>query len=136
MFGKKEDAHTSAPTDPAPDVQRLTPHEWAERKGLITKLDPARPWIQETVDVSHAAADQLHGWTHHAYNYQGEDKRFLITEEDYDAARKAAMEYPAGEPHEKAIAPNCPHREEFAQRKLKAEQVKAAAEQAAKEERR
>lgn len=127
MFGKKEDVHTSAPTDPAPDVQRLAPHEWAEKKGLITKLDPARPWIHETADPKHAAADQLHGWTHYAYNFQGADNAFLLTEADYDAALKAGMEYPAGDPHEPAITPSCPHRDEFARRKQQKAEAEAAA---------
>lgn len=93
----------------APLSERLTPREWAARKGDIEEAEPSRPWRSPNVHYRYAAADALYGWTHHAYHYQAEGDRFLILEADYDAALAAAVEYPAKPPHRAAIAPSCPH---------------------------
>lgn len=89
--------------------ERLTPHEWAERKGHIEHADPARPWRSPNIEYRYAAADALYGWSRHAYHYQAEHDRFLIAESDYDAALEAAAQYPAKPPHRAAVAPSCPY---------------------------
>ncbi|MBA2724284.1 MAG: hypothetical protein H0U56_15630 [Methylibium sp.] len=89
----------------ATEVVRLTPTQWAERKGMVKAA--AFPWEQPRVDARHAAADSLHAWGYHAYHYQAEP--LLLTEQDYDAALKAAAEFPLELPHKPAISPHSPH---------------------------
>ena len=78
---------------------RLSPDEWAPRKGMIVtpRFGEAAPhW-------KHACADVLYGWTLHRHHYA--DKPLLLSESDYVAALDAAAEYPATPAHEAAFSP-------------------------------
>lgn len=98
------------PTEPAPppkpEPARFTPAEWAERLGYRVKRDPRLPQSVDYDKPEHAAADALYGWTRHAYHYQGEAHRFVVTEEDYRAALRAAGQFPVEAPHAPAIPPS------------------------------
>lgn len=71
-----------APATPVIDVERKTPSEWS-------KTVPAK--------LAHifAAASQLYGWEEHAFHFQAKPQ--LFTKEEFDAALKAAGEFPASE---------------------------------------
>lgn len=90
-------------------LDRLTPGEWAERKGFAAPpLNPGRPSAGHPDRWKHEAAAALYGWTHHAYHHQ--TSPFQLTEQDYDVALETAAQYPACKPHKAAIAPSCPHK--------------------------
>lgn|SRR5690606_17674249 len=104
MSDKKNDgsaASPKGPVAPAAQPELLTPAEWAERLGLIAKGNPLVPQVPTFADWRHAVADQLHGWSAHAYHHQA--KPFRISREDYEAALKAAAEYPCCPPHHAAL---------------------------------
>lgn len=89
-----------APEAPA---ELRTPAEWAEKLGLVTKAHPHIPQVPTFADWRHAAADKLHGWSDHAYHHQGERARFVLSRDDYQAALKAAAEFPCCPPHGPAL---------------------------------
>lgn len=100
-------AESAAPATPAqPD--KLTPDEWAARKGLLVVPTAAQPWVEPHAKGFHAAAAQLHGWLWHAQNYQTPTDAFRLTEADYDAALVAASEFPRRPAHKAALAPHFP----------------------------
>ena len=80
-----------------------TPSEWREKMGLIRRRDPRLPQSVDIVDWKHQCADLLHGWSQHAYHFQSEP--LLISQADYEAALKAAGEYPATPEHKPACSP-------------------------------
>lgn len=85
--------------------EKLTPTEWARRKGLLVE----GPLVPEPhAKGFHAAAEQLHGWAWHAQNYQAPEQAFKLTEADYDAALVAAGEFPRKPAHKAALATNYP----------------------------
>jgi hypothetical protein len=92
--------------DARAEAEKLTPHQWADRKGHGPKQDAFEP----VPDWQFAAADVLHGWSAQAYAYQAEGEEFRITEDDYVAALDAAAQYPAKPAHAPAITPACTHR--------------------------
>jgi hypothetical protein len=131
--GKPAGADASAKAEPA---DKLTPAEWAERKGIAPKA--VHPW-EEAVskDWRYPAAAQLHGWTHEAFHYQAAP--FQILEKDFDAALEAAAQYPVKPAHEGAVAPHAPFKPQFvADNKAREEAAAEAkkAEEAKKQERR
>jgi hypothetical protein len=121
-------------------ADKLTPAQWAERKGIAPKSDAARPWIEpvakSTKECSNGihlhAADALHGWSNHAYNFQAESDALLLTEAEFDAALVAAAGYPACNAHLPAVAPKAPFRAEIEARAKKEAEAKAKAEADAK----
>lgn len=116
--GKPAGADASAKAEPA---EKLTPAEWAERKGIAPKAQ--YPWEEPvSSDWRYPSAALLFGWTHDAYNYQA--RPFKLSEADFDAALKAASEYPNGEPPEAAIAPHAPFRKQLAAEKQAREAAK------------
>lgn len=127
---------TAKNQESAAAAERLTPAQWAERKGIAPKADTARPWLEPIAKSSQAspngihlhAADVLHGWSNHAYNYQSEADALLMTEEVFDAALAAAAGYPACNAHLPAVAPRAPFRVEIEAR------AKADAKSAAKKD--
>lgn len=108
--------------------ERFTPAQWAERKGIAPKADPARPWIEPISKNPHYhATDVLHGWSNHAYHYQAEADALLLTEEDFDLALAAGAAFPALPAHMPAVAKSCPFRDEHeARAKSEAEAAAAA----------
>jgi hypothetical protein len=92
----------AAPADP----EMLTPNEWAHRKGLLYANGPTQPWVESHAAGFHSEADVLHGWSRYAAAYQAPADTFRLTEADYDAARKAAAEFPALPAHKAALPPN------------------------------
>jgi hypothetical protein len=102
------DAPPAPPTPPTTptEPEKLTPREWAHRKGLLFEPSEKQPWVEAHSTGFHAAASQLHGWNWYAQNFQ--DQAFTLTEADYDAALDAAGEFPALPAHEPALAPNFP----------------------------
>nr|PZN62467.1 MAG: hypothetical protein DIU58_12345 [Sphaerobacter thermophilus] len=101
MDKKKSDSSPQGEGAPAAPPELLTPAEWAERLGLIRKGNPLVPQVPTHADWRHAVADQLHGWSAHAYHHQS--KPFRISREDYDAALLAAAAYPCCPPHPAAL---------------------------------
>lgn len=98
-----------APTEPAPAqpaAEKLTPAAWAQRLGMIVHADRRLPQQETHAKPEHAAADSLHGWAVHAYNYQAAADAFLITEADYRAALVAAGQHPLVPPHAAALPPS------------------------------
>lgn len=96
------------PAPPAPAAKhgssdKLTPNEWARRKGLLVE-DVREPYAKGF----HASAEQLHGWAWHAHNYQAPGQEFRLTQVDYDAALEAASQFPAKPAHRAALAPHYP----------------------------
>jgi hypothetical protein len=120
--------------------EKLTPTQWAERKGIAPVADPARPWIEpvakstkECANGIHLhAADALHGWSNHAYNFQAEADALLLTEAEFEGALKAAAGYPACNAHLPAVALKAPFRAEIEARAKKEAEAKAKAEADAK----
>lgn len=107
--------------------ERLTPAGWAERKSIAAKADPAKPWIEPvSSDFRYHPADVLHGWSHHAYNYQAPADELLLTEADFDAALTAAAAYPATPAHAAAVAPHAPFKKQLEAEQKKADDAKAA----------
>ena len=98
--GPKGPKSDGAPEAPA---ELRTPAEWAEKLGLVTKAHPHIPQVPTFADWRHAAADKLHGWSDHAYHHQGERARFVLSRDDYQAALKAAAEFPCCPPHGPAL---------------------------------
>lgn len=86
---QKEETPTAAP---APAVEILTPAEWAERLGHKAG---------EHSNMAYAISDQLYGWGTDAYHYAATP--FRITQADYEAALKAAFEFPCAAPHAAAL---------------------------------
>ncbi len=124
-----------APAAEPPVVEKLTPAQWAERKGIAPKVNPLMPFIEPVakstkdcpLGIHLHAADVLHGWSHHAYQYQAEADAFLIEEKDFDEALKAAAAYPELPAHAAAVAQSCPfHAEHAARAKSEAEAAAAA----------
>lgn len=104
----KSESAPGAPVEGAPPAEPkgpvlLTPAEWAEKLGLITRANPLVPQVPTFADWRHAAADKLHGWSDHAYHHQGEQARFLVSQEDYEKALAAAAEFPCCPPHAAAL---------------------------------
>jgi hypothetical protein len=123
-------------TEPAkPDKQ--TPAAWAVELGIMPARDPARSWVEpvarstkEAKDgVHYHAADELHGWSHHAYNFQAPADALLLSKDDFLAALAAGAGYPACGAHMPAVAKSAPFREEL---EARAAADKAAAEAAKK----
>ena len=73
---------------PEPKPEPKTPEAWAE------SLGPKQM-------AAFASADYLHGWSEHAYHYQGEP--LLMTQECFESALKAAGEFPTVAPHKAAL---------------------------------
>jgi len=104
------------------DNEKLTPAEWADRKGIAAKPDPTRPWLDPVAKSTEAcplgihlhAADTLHGWSWEASQYQAPADAFRISEQDFDAALKAGAAYPAEPAHLPAVATHHPKRKELA----------------------
>lgn len=94
------------PTTPADG--KLTPREWAHRKGLLFEPSPKQPWVEPHAKGFYYEAATLHGWTQHAHDHQTPEQAFRLTEADFDAALAAAGEFPAVPAHEPALAPGCP----------------------------
>jgi hypothetical protein len=93
---------------------RLTPEQWARRKGLFVE---AKSPNESHFHWSHAAADTLHGWASHAH-HAGEPMK--LYEHDYDAAIKAVTDPDKGvadekkktgrsKAHKPAMSPHCTH---------------------------
>jgi hypothetical protein len=107
------DAATSAlapqPSAPAPSSstgpEKRTPAEWAAKRKLTKARDPRLPQSTDWVHPSHAVADKLYGWSEHAYHFQAEDQRFLLTEADYVAGLQTAGQFPTVAPHAPAMTP-------------------------------
>jgi len=88
--------------EPAPKAERLrSPHDWAAAKGLYVKTNPHVPQTVDHYRWRHAIADKLHGWSDHDYHYADDPVR--LSEQDYDAALKAAANYPNTQPHAPAL---------------------------------
>lgn len=85
----------------APEPEKRTPHEWAERLGQYKKAHPHMPQLRSHYGWKHAAADSLHGWSLHAHHYQADP--LLLTQADYLAALDAAAEYPLKPAHAPAL---------------------------------
>lgn len=113
-------APASAAAAPAP--ARLTPNAWGRKLGHFKQGDTRLPQNVPHFDRQHAAADELFGWSRHAYNFQAEP--FLITEADYVAAIKSAGRFPLEAPHAAALPPSEAAR--FANFKPRRERVKAS----------
>lgn len=92
---------TEPPQAPAEPVVRKTPAAWADALGHMRKADPRLPQSVTHADQMHAAADQLHGWSQHAYHHQAEP--FEISQVDYEAALDAGQKYPLVAPHAAAL---------------------------------
>lgn len=90
---------------PAASAEVLTPDEWARRKGLLVERTEKTPWVEPHAKGFHDEAGTLHGWKRHAYSEQDPAKAFRLSEQDYDAALKAAAEYPAAPAHAPALPP-------------------------------
>lgn len=99
-------AAQSAPEAPRATPRMLTPAEWAREKKLMRPADPRLPQSVPWTDPRHAVADRLHGWSDHAYHFQGPDQQFRLTEPDYLAALEAGAAYPTVPPHAPALAPS------------------------------
>lgn len=92
------------PPPPAPAAQpKLQPHEWAKKTGHYRRGDPRLPQSTDLYDAVHVAADVLHGWSKHRHHFQSAP--ILLTQADYEAALKAAGEYPVTPAHEPALSP-------------------------------
>jgi hypothetical protein len=110
-------ADEQAKASPAPSKPTRTPLEWAELLGFVNRVNPTieaaikaagepgahAPQLERTFHWKHAAADRLYGWSEHAYHFQADEDRFLITEEDYRKALDAAADYPCSAPHAPAL---------------------------------
>lgn len=83
-------------------VEMLTPWQWAEKLGHVTKASPFTPQLRTHPSWQHAAADSLHGWSQHAHHYQAEP--LLLAQADYLAALEAAAEYPNKPAHAPALS--------------------------------
>ena len=88
-MAKKQD------TSPSVASATATPLEWAEKLGHFRN---GLAW-----DWRYAAADQLHGWGRSAHHFQGEGRKLKLTQDDYEAALKAAAKFPAVGPHQAAL---------------------------------
>ena len=93
------------PAPKAAAAEKLTPLEWARRKGLLVEATPERPWVEPHAKGFHACAEQLYGWLWHAANYQDPKQAFTLTEADYDKALETASRFPEVPVHEAALAP-------------------------------
>jgi hypothetical protein len=111
-MGTKKPEDENTPTATSSAAELLTPLEWAQRKELVGRLDPLRPWEPPHKKPSYAAADTLHGWTQDAYDYQAEDQLLKLSEADFDAALVAAGKYPAAPAHAAACGRNFKQRAE------------------------
>ncbi len=80
----------------ATSAEMLTPHDWAVRHGEF-KAKTAAPQSQAHYGWRHAAADALFGWSDHAYHFQAEADRFLLTEQTYKDALDRAAAFPVVE---------------------------------------
>jgi hypothetical protein len=112
--GTKPAAVEAPPTQPVaaapagakpPEAETKTPAEWAAQLGHTKPRDPRLPQSTDHVDPSYAVAEQLYGWKDHAYNFQAAGEAFLITEQTYRAAIKAAPQHPAVALVADALAP-------------------------------
>ncbi len=68
-------------------AERLDPMGWARQKGQVRTLKKSNGERVALPTPQHMAAAQLHGWNDHRH-HAGAD--YAMTEEDYDAAIKAA----------------------------------------------
>lgn len=93
---------TPAPA-PAPAPVKLQPNEWAAKLGHVRVGDARLPQSSQLFSAAHVVADLLHGWTKHLHHYQSAP--LLISQADYEAALKAAGEYPSTPAHEPALSP-------------------------------
>lgn len=113
--------------------EKQTPLAWAVGLGIAPKANPLMPFIEPVAKstqecpngIHYHAADVLHGWSHHAYNFQADADAFLLSKEDFLGALAAAAEYPACGAHMPAVAKHAPFRKEL--------EARAAAEKSAAE---
>lgn len=84
-------------------AETKTPHEWAVTLGKYRAVSKFQPQLRAHYSPDHAAADELHGWTRFAYNYQAAGETFTLSETDYRAALDAALHYPVKPAHAAAI---------------------------------
>jgi hypothetical protein len=96
-----EGAPQAAAETPAVSALKLTPDAWGRKLGHFKAGDTRLPQNVQHFDPQHAAADELFGWSRHAYHFQAAP--FLITETDYIAALKTAGEFPVSAPHPAAL---------------------------------
>lgn len=92
-----------AKSEPVAEVEYKSPHDWAVTLGKYRAASPFQPQLRAHYAPDHAAADQLHGWTRFAYDYQGAAEGFVLSESDYRAALDAALHYPVKPAHSAAI---------------------------------
>lgn len=83
--------------------ERLTPEQWARRKGLFVE---ARAPNESHFHWSHAAAEALHGWASHTHHAGGPMR---LSEADYDAALAAVQAEGNPKAHKPALSPHCTH---------------------------
>lgn len=81
--------------------EKRTPQDWAKRQGRYREVNKHIAQARSHYDWRHACADRLHGWSKFAYHYQRET--FELSEDDYNAALKAAEQYPNVPAHAPAI---------------------------------
>lgn len=73
-------------------------------------------WASELGDgTGHILADQLLGWSRHAYDYQAPSDAFLLTQEQYERALAVVAAYPCTDIPEDIVAPS--YRERLAKHK-------------------
>lgn len=96
-----EGAPQAAAAPTVVDTPKLTPDAWGRKLGHFKVGDVRLPQNVQHFDPQHAAADELFGWSRHAYHYQAEP--FLITEADYLEALKTAGSFPVSAPHPAAL---------------------------------
>jgi hypothetical protein len=80
-----------------------TPHAHAVSRGYYRPHDPLVPQNEAHYHWRHAIADQLHGWSQDAYNYQAAGEAFELSSDDYEYALLAAAEYPNTPAHAPAV---------------------------------
>ena len=95
---------SEAKAEVAPSGPTKTPDAWAKELGNFKAGNPFIPQVSENYSLAHSAADRLHGWSEHAYQFQAESDALLITREDYEAALAAALKFPTVAPHGPALS--------------------------------
>ena len=84
---KKPPKTTPKKDDKVDKVELLTPMGWARKKGQTRTLKKGNGERVVLPTPQHMATAQLHGWNDHRHHAGAE---FAMTEEDYEAALKAA----------------------------------------------
>lgn len=104
---KAEAQASDAEGTPAPSVGE-TPNPGGESPPKNPNAEPAplatpSTWAAKLKTPMHlfAPADLLHGWADHAHHWQAEPLK--ISKEDFEAALKAAAEFPTVAPHAPAF---------------------------------